>query len=165
MQNWRTSTVRSNASWVMVTWDPFLWTDRHDWKHYLPDARLACGKKLQWVINMNWNTDRNQYYAKISTLTVGPWKIQKCLGSNWSQPQSWSLFHSQSLVPCPDPGPLKLMWISHKGQASQFISLLWINHNPLSFVLVSTGSVTGIHTNRMKYLLDFPGIALHLHLP
>ena len=44
----RPCTVRSNASWVMVTWrppSPPLWTDRqtdrHEWKHYLPTTSLV----------------------------------------------------------------------------------------------------------------------------
>ena len=33
--------VRSNASWVMVSWDPPTeQTDRHDWKHYFPTTSL-----------------------------------------------------------------------------------------------------------------------------
>ena len=34
-------TLRSNALWVMVTWYPCLWADRHDWKHYLPSTSLV----------------------------------------------------------------------------------------------------------------------------
>ena len=42
--------VRSNASWVMVTWEPLPceWNDwlmdRHSWKYYLPTTSLASGK-------------------------------------------------------------------------------------------------------------------------
>ena len=32
--------MRSNASWLMVTYDTVdRMTDRHDWKHYLPQLR------------------------------------------------------------------------------------------------------------------------------
>ena len=38
-------TVRSNALWVMVTWDSFpSWTNRHEWRHYLPTTSLSGGK-------------------------------------------------------------------------------------------------------------------------
>ena len=30
---------------AVVTWGPHLWTDTHDWKHYLPATSLADGKK------------------------------------------------------------------------------------------------------------------------
>ena len=37
-------TVRSHASWVMLTWGSLLWTDRitdtHDWKNYFPTTPL-----------------------------------------------------------------------------------------------------------------------------
>ena len=38
-------TVRSNVSWVMVTWDtpPPRWTSRHIWKHYPSAASLTVG--------------------------------------------------------------------------------------------------------------------------
>ena len=37
-------TVRSNISSVMITWDPPMWTDRHESKHYLPATPLAGSK-------------------------------------------------------------------------------------------------------------------------
>ena len=36
--------MRSNASWVMVTWGPREQTDRHEKKHDLPTTSLAGGK-------------------------------------------------------------------------------------------------------------------------
>ena len=42
------STVRSNASWVMVTWGPprgHTHTQTQLWKHYLPATSLAGGNK------------------------------------------------------------------------------------------------------------------------
>ena len=49
-------TVRFNALWVMVTWDP-LWTDRHRhmWKYYLPTTSLAGGKYSFWC-KKKWST-------------------------------------------------------------------------------------------------------------
>ena len=43
-EGWGWSTVRSNASWIIVRW-PFVnrQTDRHDWKHYLAATLLAGG--------------------------------------------------------------------------------------------------------------------------
>ena len=41
--------MRSNASWVVVTWEtppPTLWTDRHNWKHYLSATSLTGDNKL-----------------------------------------------------------------------------------------------------------------------
>ena len=43
--------VKSNALWVMVTWEPLVdkltdrQTDGHDWKCYLPTTSLAGGNK------------------------------------------------------------------------------------------------------------------------
>ena len=45
-------TVGSNASWVIVTWDPPCvnrMTDRQDWKHYLPATSLAGGNNIVCV--------------------------------------------------------------------------------------------------------------------
>ena len=43
--------VSSNASWVMVTWEPILWrdrqTDRHEWETYLPVILLAVAYKTR----------------------------------------------------------------------------------------------------------------------
>ena len=42
--------ARSNASWIVVTWDPYLWaewlTDSHVWKHYRPAILLAAGNNI-----------------------------------------------------------------------------------------------------------------------
>ena len=45
---WGPCTMRSNASWVMVTWDRPLnrMTDRQNWKHYLTTTSLASSKKI-----------------------------------------------------------------------------------------------------------------------
>ena len=41
--------VSSNSSWVMVTWNTSpLWTDRNDWKLYLPLTLLADGINVWW---------------------------------------------------------------------------------------------------------------------
>ena len=42
-------TVRSNASWVMVTWDPCEQTDRQKRKHYLPATSLTGGNDTVMV--------------------------------------------------------------------------------------------------------------------
>ena len=40
----RQCTMRSNASWVIVTWHPSpLWTDRYDWKKTLPSHNFVGG--------------------------------------------------------------------------------------------------------------------------
>ena len=43
-------TAKSNASWIVVTWDPSLWaewlTDSHVWKHYRPAILLAAGNNI-----------------------------------------------------------------------------------------------------------------------
>ena len=48
--DWGPSTVRSKASWVMVTCGP-LWieilTDTHNWKHYLPATSLTGGNNFR----------------------------------------------------------------------------------------------------------------------
>ena len=49
----RGCTVKSNASWVMVTSGPppLLWTDRHEWKHYLLKTSLAGGNNAHLCDN------------------------------------------------------------------------------------------------------------------
>ena len=56
--------VWSNTSWVMVTWDPHLFTDRHDRKHYLPAALLADGNNYRAQLNLcNCNQSRAIYVS------------------------------------------------------------------------------------------------------
>ena len=42
--------VKFNASWAIVEWGFPHWTDRHDWKHYVPATLLAVGNKDVQII-------------------------------------------------------------------------------------------------------------------
>ena len=63
--------VRFNASWVMYTWDPRPipppWTDRYDWKHYLPSSgvvtKQAEGIIEQTVGQINYIDSRETYLS------------------------------------------------------------------------------------------------------
>ena len=64
-------TLRSNASWVMVTWGPpptCGHTDRHVWKYYLPATSLAGSK-------MGTKGNHPRLYESTSKYTVAPYKM------------------------------------------------------------------------------------------
>ena len=75
-------TVRSHAPWIMVTWGPPppQWTDRHDWKHYLPATSLAGDNEdnfpfLQGIQNGVWTIRR--ILTAMSLMTEKFWKFYK----------------------------------------------------------------------------------------
>ena len=52
---WGCCRASSNASWIIVTWDPPEQNERHDYKHHLHSTSLAHGKKTLFTNTVNVN--------------------------------------------------------------------------------------------------------------
>ena len=67
-------TVRSNTSWIMVTWGTPLWTNRQEWTHYLPGTSLTGGKYTAFITIRKSQSQMRKWWHK-------QWRLK------WNTPQ------------------------------------------------------------------------------